>query len=143
MDTVRDLADGLLGGLAYGGLGLLLLALGYLAVDVVTPGRLSHLIYAERNANAAIVVSAGLIGIAAIVTTAIVTSADALGEGLANVAGYGALGIVLQMVAFVVLDRLTPGDLGVLVTDPERHPAVWVTAAMHLAVGAIVAAAIS
>ena len=143
MDTVRDLAEGLLSALAYGGVGLTLLALGYLAVDVLTPGRLSHLIYNERNTNAALVVSTGLIAIAAIVTTAIVTSADELGEGLANVAGYGALGIVLQMISFVVLDRITPGSLGAICTDQQRHPAVYITMATHLAVGAIVAAAIS
>lgn len=143
MDYVNDLGFGLLSGAAYAAVGLTLLAVGYVAIDLVTPGRLSTLIYVDRNTNSAAVVGSGLIAIATIVTTAIVVSEDSLGEGLASVAGYGLLGVVLLVLSFLVLDRVTPGDLGAIVCDPERHPAVIVTVTSHLAVGAIVAAAIS
>ena len=140
---MTDLAEGLLSGLAYGGAGLLLLLFGYLVLDVLTPGRLTELIYTDRNVNAALVVASGLVALAAIITTAILTSDDKFTTGISNAIGYGLLGVLLQAVSFVVVDRLTPGKLGVICTDVDRHPAVFVTMAAHLAVGAIVAAAIS
>lgn len=143
MDFLNDLAFDLLAGLAYGAIGLLLLAAGYIAIDMLTPGRLSDLIYRDRNWNAAAVVASGLIAIATIVVTAIITSHDDLDQGLAYAASFGILGVVLLVVSFLVVDKFTPGDLGELVCDQDRHPAVVVTVANHIAVGAIVAAAIS
>jgi uncharacterized membrane protein YjfL (UPF0719 family) len=143
VDFLNDLAFDLLAGLAYGAVGLALLALGYGAIDLLTPGRLSDLIYRDRNWNAALVVGSGLVAIATIQVTAIVTSHDDLDKGLAYSGSFGVLGVILLVISFVVLDRLTPGDLGEIVCDRERHPAVVVTVANHIAVGAIVAAAIS
>ncbi len=143
MDFLNDLAFDLLSGLAYGALGLVLLALGYGAIDLLTPGRLSDVIYRERNWNAAAVVASGLVAIATINVTAIITSHDDLDKGLAYSGAFGLLGIVLLAVSFVILDKFTPGELGEIVCAPERHPAIIVTVANHIAVGAIVAAAIS
>ncbi len=143
VDTLNDLGKGMLSGLGYGAIGLVLLAVGYKVIDALLPGDLGTQIYTERNANAALVVAAGLVALGAIVTTAIVTSDEEFGRGAANAAGYGLLGVVLLAVAFVVMDRLTPGKLGVICTSEERHPAVYVTMATLLTVGAIVSAAIS
>ena len=143
MDFLNDLAFDLLSGLSYGALGLVLLALGYVAIDLLTPGRLTDLIYRDRNWNAAAVVASGLVAIATINVTAIITSHDDLDQGLAYAGTFGLLGIILLAVSFVVVDKFTPGELGELVCSPERHPAVVVTVANHVAVGAIVAAAIS
>ena len=143
MDFLNDLAFDLLAGLAYGALGLVLLALGYIAIDLLTPGRLTDLIYRERNWNAAAVVASGLVAIATINVTAIITSHDDLDKGLAYAGTFGLLGIVLLAISFVIVDKFTPGELGEIVCSPERHPAVVVTVANHVAVGAIVAAAIS
>ena len=143
MDELRDLAEGMLSGVGYAVVGMLLLAAGYKVLDVLLPGDLGVLIYTERNTNAALVVASTLLAIGAIVTTAIVTSDDELARGLGNAAGYGLLGVVLLAASFILADRLTPGSLGVICTDTNRHPAVYVTVASHLAVGAIIAAAIS
>jgi uncharacterized membrane protein YjfL (UPF0719 family) len=143
VDFLNDLAFDLLAGLAYGALGLVLLALGYVAIDLLTPGRLTDLIYRERNWNAAAVVASGLLAIATINVTAIITSHDDLDKGLVYAGTFGLLGIVLLAISFVVVDKFTPGELGEIVCSPERHPAVVVTVANHVAVGAIVAAAIS
>ena len=140
---MSDLAEGLLSGVGYGLVGMVLLVVGYRVLDALIPGDLRGLIYTERNTNAALVVSSALIALAAILTTAIVTSDDRFVEGIADTVGYGLLGVAMLALAFVVADRLTPGNLGVICTDEERHPAVYVTVASHLAVGAIVAAAIS
>jgi len=143
VDFINDLAFDLLSGLAYGALGLVLLALGYGAIDLLTPGRLTDLIYRDRNWNAAAVVASGLVAISTILVTAIITSHDDLDKGLAYAGSFGVLGIVLLVISFMVVDKLTPGDLGDIVCDTERHAAVVVTVANHIAVGAIVAAAIS
>ena len=89
------------------------------------------------------VVASAMIAVGTIVTTAIVTSDDEFLRGLGNTVGYGLLGVVMLALSFVLADRLTPGALGTICTDPEPHPAVYVTVASHLAVGAILAAAIS
>ncbi|WP_030172880.1 DUF350 domain-containing protein [Spirillospora albida] len=130
--------------LAYGALGIALMALGYLVVEVTTPGRLSNQIWAEANRGAALLLSAKLVGVGAIVTTAIVTSDDDLGQGLVDTAVFGGIGIVLMVVAFYLLDVVTPGKLGeTLVGGSAIHPAGWVVAATDLAVAAIVAGAVS
>lgn len=143
MDELRDLAEGMLSGVGYAVVGMLLLAVGYKVLDALLPGDLGVLIYTERNTNAALVVASTLLAVGAIVTTAIVTSDDELARGLGNAAGYGLLGVVMLAASFILADRLTPGSLGVICTDTNRHPAVYVTVASHLAVGAIIAAAIS
>ncbi|GIL31994.1 DUF350 domain-containing protein [Actinocatenispora comari] len=140
---MREMLSGLLSALAYGGVGIALLALGYLLVDLVTPGNLRRQIWEQRNRNAALVLVSGLAAVAIIVTTAILTSEDGLLLGLLSTALYGVLGILVMAVAFVLLDLATPGRLGALLVDEAPHPAVWVTAAVNLAVGAITAAAIS
>lgn len=140
---MREILSGLLSALAYGGVGIALLALGYVLVDLVTPGNLRRQIWEQRNRNGAVVLVSGLVAVAIIVTTAILTSADGLLLGLLSTALYGVLGILVMAVAFVLLDLATPGRLGALLVDEVPHPAVWVTAAVNLAVGAITAAAIS
>ncbi|WP_242901040.1 DUF350 domain-containing protein [Actinomadura terrae] len=130
--------------LAYGALGIALMALGYLVVEVTTPGRLGHQIWTEGNRGAALLLSVKLLGTGAIVTTAIVTSDSDLSEGLVDTAVYGLLGIVLMIVAFYLLDLITPGKLGATLVDGTAvHPAGWVVAAADLAVAAIVAGAVS
>lgn len=128
---------------AWGALAIALLGIGYLVIDVLTPGRLGQLIYAEHNVNAAVVVASGVIAVGAIVTTSILTSLDGFGAGLVSAAAFGLVGIALLAVSFLVLDRLTPGDLGAIVTDTAPNPAAWVLAANHVALGAILAAAIA
>ncbi|MEV0840283.1 DUF350 domain-containing protein [Actinocatenispora sera] len=140
---MTEMLSGLLSALAYGGVGIALLALGYLLVDLITPGNLRRQIWEQRNRNAALVLVSGLAAVAIIVTTAILTSEDGLLLGLLSTALYGVLGILVMAVAFVLLDLATPGRLGALLVDEVPHPAVWVTAAVNLAVGAITAAAIS
>lgn len=143
MNTVSDLVGGVLATLAYAGVGALVLALGYVVLDAITPGNLRHLVYADHNGNAAVLAGANVLALGGIVTTAIVTANDQLGRGIADAAVYGLLGIALLALAFKVLDLLTPGDLGQICTDPQGSPAVYVTAAFQLALGAVLAAAIS
>ncbi|GAA3056532.1 DUF350 domain-containing protein [Kitasatospora albolonga] len=140
---MNDIVNGLGAAAVFGAVGVVLLLLGVGLVDLLTPGKLSHQIWVDRNRNAALVLSSALLGIGGIVFTAIMYTYDDFGKGLATTAAFGVLGLVLMAVAFWLLDVLTPGKLGAILVDPEPHPAVWVTASMNLAVAAIIAASIA
>lgn len=140
---VGDLLAGLGAGVVWGAMGIVLLALGYVVIDRLTPGELGQLIWEDRNVNAAVVLASGLLAIGIIITTSILTSLDGFVAGVVSAFAYGLLGIALLAVSFLVDDRLTPGELGEIVTNATPSPAAWVVAANHLALGAILAAAIS
>ncbi|MGW5672426.1 DUF350 domain-containing protein [Micromonospora sp. NPDC003776] len=140
---MQTLVTDLLVTLAYGVVGVALMAVGYVLVDVATPGKLHELIWVARNRNAALLLASNLAGVGTIVVAAIAASADDFVLGLVGAAAYGILGLVIMAAAFLLLDMATPGKLGEILVDPEPHPAVWVSAVVHLATGAIIAAAIS
>jgi uncharacterized membrane protein YjfL (UPF0719 family) len=140
---VNSLAHALLAAVLYTVLGLVLLLLGAILVDLLTPGRLRHQVWGERNRNAAIVLSSALLSIGAITFTAIMGSDEDLVRGLLSTAIFGVLGLALMAGVFWLLDMLTPGKLGTIIVDPDAHPAVWVTACSNLAVAAIVCASIA
>lgn len=129
--------------LAYGGLGILLLVIGYYVIDLLTPGNLGREIVEERSANAAIIVAAGLLAIGAVVTSAITASIDdSLLEGLGQAAGYGLGGIVLQALGFLAVELITPGRLGQVIHERTLAPVAVVLAAFSIALGAILSASI-
>ncbi len=139
-DYIEDLASVL----AYGALGIGLLVAGFYVIDALTPGRLGQELVERRSANAAIVVGAGLLAIGAVVTSSIAASLeDDLLKGLGSALGYGVAGIVLQGVAFRVMDTITPGRLGDVIYDRQVAPIAMVHAAFSLAVGAMLAASIA
>ncbi len=128
---------------AYTTVGLVLLALGYLALDLLTPGHLGRRIYEDRSVSAAIVLSAGFLAQGAIIFTTIWTNATGgFGRALLYTVVFGVIGVLLQALAFLVLDLVTPGKLGQLVTEIDFHPASLVSAAAQLAVAAIIIASI-
>ena len=128
---------------AYTGVGLALLALGFFALDLLTPGRLGRHIAEERSINAGIVLAAGFLAQGAVVFTAIWTNATSgFGDALLWTVVFGVLGVLLQAVAFLVLDVITPGKLGAHLTEVPFHPASLVLAAVQLAVAGIVVASI-
>ena len=128
---------------AYTGVGMLLLVVGAIALDLLTPGHLARHIYEERSVNAGIALAAGFLGQGAIAFTTIWTNATSgFGTALGYTVVFGLVGIALQVVAFVVLDLLTPGKLGATLMQVTFHPASLVTAAATLAVSAIIVASI-
>ena len=143
MDYWQDLATDLGAGLLFGLVGIVLLALGYRMMDLLTPGNLGRQLCEDRNRNAGIIVSSAMLAIGIIVTSAIIASDGDLSKGLGQSAGFGLLGIGLLGIAFVVIDLITPGKLGEIVMGEEHEPMVFVTGAALLSIGGIVAAAIS
>jgi len=137
------LGDGVVATLLYFFVGVLVLSLGFLALDLLTPGNLRRQVYVDRNPNAAILLAANHLALAIIVVTAIMTSSDSLGQGLVDSIVYGVLGVVLQGVALRVLDAVVPGHLRHLVNEPQMSGASWAVAASLLAIGAVNAAALS
>ncbi|MEV6965321.1 DUF350 domain-containing protein [Hamadaea sp. NPDC051192] len=140
---MSDVLDGLVGSVAFTGVGVLLLLGGFLLVDWLTPGTLRHQIWSERNRNASLFLASALVGVGAIAFTSIMTTYAEFWVGLVSTAVYGVLGLLLMAGAFWLLDLLTPGKLGEVIVDPEPHPAVWVSAAANGAIAAIVCAAIA
>lgn len=134
---------GALATILYFFVGAAVLILGFAVVDVLTPGNLRRLVFLERRPNAVILACANYIALAAVIISAIASSYSQLGQGLLGVAVYGLMGVVLQGVALVILQVVVPGRFSEHVEDPELHPAAFATAVMLLAVGGVIAAALS
>ncbi|ASU82397.1 DUF350 domain-containing protein [Nocardiopsis gilva YIM 90087] len=129
--------------LAYGVVGMLVMVVGYLIVDLLTPGKLHKLIWEDGNRNATLMVSANTLGVAIVVLTAILSSEDGLAAGLITTAVYGGIGLILMSAAFLLIDLLTPAKIGDILQQPDLHPATWVNASAHIGVALVVAGAIS
>jgi hypothetical protein len=140
---LEELFTGAWQSLVFGLTGIALMAVGFVVVDLLTPGKLRELIWEQRSGNAATLLAANQLGIALIVFTAIFTSYDDFGKGLASTALFGLIGIVLMGLGFVVLDWLTPGKLGDIIAQSEAHPAARVAAASHFGAALIVCACIA
>ncbi|SDP03477.1 protein of unknown function [Actinopolyspora xinjiangensis] len=138
----QELLFGLSAAIAYGVVGAVLMILGYVLVDVATPGKLRDLIWVHRNANAAILLVSGLLGVGIILTTAIAASADDLIYGLIGTLAYGLLGLILMGLSFLLIDAVTPVRLGDELATESVHPGTWVSAAAHVVIATIIAAAI-
>jgi uncharacterized membrane protein YjfL (UPF0719 family) len=97
----------------------------------------------HRSLNAAVALTGGFLGQGAIIFASIWTNATSgFGQALLYTVVFGVLGVVLQAVAFVALDVLIPGRLGQHLMEPAFHPASLVSAAVQLAVAAIIVASI-
>jgi uncharacterized membrane protein YjfL (UPF0719 family) len=137
------LVDGVLATLLFFVVGVGVLSLGFLVLDLLTPGNLRSQVYIDKNPNAAVLLGANHLALAIIVVTAILTSADSLGQGLVDSAVYGLVGVALQAVALRLLDAFVPADLRGLVNEPRMCSATWAVAVSLVAIGAVNAAALS
>lgn len=129
---------------AYAIVGMVILAVGFFVLDLLTPGRLSHVIWQDQSYSAALVAAAGMLGQSLIIFTAIWTNASSgFGSALGWTVAFGLVGIALQAVAFVFLDVVTPGKLGDWCTSARISPAAVVASAAQIAVSLIVVASIA
>ena len=125
----------------YAVLGVVLILIGFYAIDVTTPGKLTQLVRAGRP-NAAVVAAAGMVSMAFIVVLAIYASGGKLAEGLISTAVYGLLGVLAQVIGIRVLEAGTSIRIGPLLAEEKLDPSAFVVAAGHTALGLIVAVAI-
>ncbi|HVQ99847.1 MAG TPA: DUF350 domain-containing protein [Mycobacterium sp.] len=123
--------------------GTTVLIIGFIVVDVLTPGKLRQLVFIDRRPNAVVLACANYIALAAVIISAITNSYSKLGQGLIGVAVYGLMGVVLQGIAILAMHFVIPGNFHEHIDEPELHPAAFATAVMLLAVGGVTAAALS
>ena len=97
--------------LLYAVLGALLMLLGFYAVDLTTPGKLTVMVR-EGRPNAVVITAAGMVSMAFIVVTAIYTSSGFLTEGLIQTLVFGLVGILAQVGAVRLLEWVMRIDIG-------------------------------
>ncbi|QGV82050.1 DUF350 domain-containing protein [Streptomyces ficellus] len=134
--------------LLYGMVGFVVMAVGFIALDLVTPGKLVHVVWTERNRGAAVLLAGQTVAIGLVIEQSIRASESeqGLGQGLLSTLLYGLAGVVVMTLISVVVGLLTPGRLGHAVLDDNGtspHPAAWVQAAMYLGTAFMVGAAVS
>lgn len=138
-----ELLDESLATLAFAGVGLVLLLVGYFMVDLLTPGHLGRQVFVEHKRDAALVLAATQISVGIIVATSFYTAQGDTWDTLLEASVFGLIGVALLGISFFLLDLLTPGSLAELVVDESDDPAVYVAVALQLAVGLVVAASIT
>ena len=141
--NVTTIAQGVVAAILYFAVGVTVLIAGFLMVDLLTPGSLRRLVFIERRPNAVVLASAMYVALAIVIISAITSSYSQLGQGLLGVAVYGMLGVVLQGGALLILQIAVRGRFREHVDEPMLHPAAFATATMLVAVGGVIAAAIS
>ncbi|AKF28475.1 membrane protein [[Brevibacterium] flavum] len=134
------LVDGVIGTLSYFVLAAVILVVGFVILDLITPGKLHELVFVHHLPNAAVITVAQQVSIGIIVVTAVLTSSDILSEGLLETAVFGALGLVIQVVVMAVLEAVIPGRFRDLVEDPKLRSGAVVAAVILIVVGAVNAA---
>jgi uncharacterized membrane protein YjfL (UPF0719 family) len=140
---LNPVLKGALATILYFLVGMAVLIIGFVMVDVLTPGKLRQLVFVDRRPNAVMLTCAMYVALAAVIISAIANSYSQLGQGLVGVAVYGLIGVVLQGIALLTLHFVIPGDFHEHVDEPELHPAAFAVAVMLLAVGGVTAAALS
>jgi len=127
--------------LLYAVLGVLLMLVGFWAIDITTPGKLNRMVR-EGLPNSVLVTSAGLVSMAFIVVTAIWTSSGSLVEGLLSALIFGLVGIAAQVGGVRLLEWVTGIRIGAVLRSEVLEPEAGVVAAAHVALGLVVAVAI-
>jgi hypothetical protein len=125
----------------YAVLGVLLMLLGFYAVDVTTPGPLTRMVR-DGLPNSVLVAAAGMVSMAFIVVVAIYSASGVLLDGLLSTLIFGLVGILAQVGGVRLLEWVTGIDIGAVLAAERVQPQAWVVAAAHLALGLVVAVAI-
>ncbi|KUI28091.1 DUF350 domain-containing protein [Mycobacterium sp. GA-2829] len=141
--SAENLAQNVVAAILYFVIGALVLAAGFAMVDLLTPGRLRHLVFVEYRPNAVAVASGMYAALAIVVVSAIIASSSELAQGLLEALVYGLVGVALQGVALVILEGVVPGRFRDLIEADRLHPSAIATAVVLLAVGGVNAAALS
>lgn len=134
------LINGVAGTLAYFVLAAVILVVGFVILDLITPGKLHELVFVHHLPNAAVITVAQQVSIGIIVVTAVLTSSDNLTQGLIETAVFGALGLVIQVIVMALLEVFTPGRFRDLVEDPKLRSGAVVASVLLVVVGAVNAA---
>lgn len=146
---MNNLLNAMLHAMVYAFAAGVLLVAAYYVLDLITPGQLGRQLRGGDDAapsqSAGVVAAAWLISNALVLFTAIWTNGETnLRAALTWTVAFGILGIVLNVVMFVVIDALTPGRLREIVCTPGPvRPLAVLAAAASLSVAGIVCASIA
>lgn len=127
---------------AYGGVGIVMLGIGFAVMDLIIPGNLRRQIWEDRNLNCTAITGSALVGIGIIVAVSIRAANGDLAEGIQQTAAFSLLGLVLLSASFWILDLLTPGNLGEMVASEKFHPATIISVITNTVIAIIISAAI-
>jgi hypothetical protein len=125
----------------YAVIGLVLMLIGFYAIDLTTPGPLRKMVDAGKP-NAIIVSSAGMVSMALIVVLAIYASSGKLLEWLAGAAVFGLVGIIAQVVMMRVAVMAIGINMDELFDADEFSYDSLMVASAQFALGIVVAVAI-
>jgi hypothetical protein len=125
----------------YAVVGLVLMLIGFYAIDLTTPGPLRKMVDAGKP-NAIVVAAAGMVSMALIVVLAIYASSGKLLEGLVGSAVFGLVGIIAQVVMMRIATMVIGIDMDALFEADEFSYDALMVAAAQFALGIGVAVAI-
>jgi hypothetical protein len=125
----------------YAIVGLVLMMIGFYAIDLTTPGPLRKMVDAGKP-NAIVVAAAGMVSMAFIVVLAIYASSGKLVEGLVGSAIFGLVGIIAQVVMMRFATLVIGIDMDALFQRDEFNYESLMVAAAQFALGIVVAVAI-
>jgi hypothetical protein len=125
----------------YAIVGLVLMMIGFYAIDLTTPGPLRKMVDAGKP-NAIVVAAAGTVSMAFIVVLAIYASSGKLVEGLVGSAIFGLVGIIAQVVMMRFATLVIGIDMDALFQRDEFNYESLMVAAAQFALGIVVAVAI-
>lgn len=126
----------------YAILGVLLLLLGYFVVDLTTPGNLTAVIKKERNPNALLVATTGVVAVGLVIVAAIFTSGGNLVDGLTETLVFGVVGILVQAAAIWAFDRVLGIDVGDLFKERTLCPEAVLVGVTRVVIGLVTAFAL-
>jgi hypothetical protein len=125
----------------YAAVGLVLMVVGFYAIDLTTPGPL-RLMVKQGKPNALVISAVGIVSMAFIVVIAIWGSGGVLSEGLISTAIFGFVGIAAQVIMMRVATMVLGLNMsGCLESENFSHESLMVAAA-QFALGLVVAVAI-
>jgi len=125
----------------YSILGLVLMIIGFYAIDLTTPGPLRKMVNAGKP-NAILVAAAGMVSMAFIVVVAIYSSSGNLREGLLASAVFGLVGIAAQVVMMRIATVVIGIDMDTLFHSDQFSYDALMVAAAQFALGIVVSVAI-
>ena len=125
----------------YAVVGLVLMLVGFYAIDLATPGPLRKELD-QGKPNAVIVAAAGMVSMALIVVLAIFAATGKLLEGLISAAVFGLVGIVAEVVMMRVATLALGIDMHALFAADEFNYEALMVAAAQFSLGVVVAVAI-
>ncbi|KQB86682.1 DUF350 domain-containing protein [Corynebacterium lowii] len=137
------LPSSLIGTVSYFALSALILLVGFLILDVLTPGKLVRLVFAHHLPNAAVLAAAQQISLGIIICSAIYHSPAELLPGLLTTAAYAGVGLLLQAFSLVMMEVLIPTRIRDVVEDARLRSGAVVIAIALIVVAAINAACMS